>query len=169
MNKSNLDVVFTDYALAKFGSVFRKKYKEDRGKDFKGNLLLGITLDVLNEKGFPDVEDIIRLIILGKGYEDDAEKRAYAFLEQVKQREEYKERGELGIFCDLCRDAHIDKNMHKDILKVIDYSEKQIVERLNSMCKKNAFNDMVENLKLLSENIKAVENKQETAKADTVE
>ena len=169
MNKSNLDVVFTDYAIGKYGEVFRKKYKEEKGKNFSGNLLIGMTIDVLSEKGFPDVEDTIRLIILGKGYADDAEKRAYSFLEQVKQREEYKERGELGIFCDLCRDAHIDRNMHKDFLKAIDYLEKNSVERLNSMCRKTDFTEMFEKLRIMGENFKAVENKQETAEADTVE
>lgn len=170
MKKSNLDVVFTDYAFYKFGADFRKKYKEENGEAFKGNILNEITINVLTKKTFPDTEDTIRLIILGKNYEGDAVKQACDFLEIVKQKDEYKERGEFGIFCDLCRDVHIDKNSHPQFLEVIDYFEKQTLRKLNNITnRQKEMTQTIEQLQKISESLGTVDKEQETAEADTVE
>ena len=169
MKKSNLDVVFTEYGFNKLCIDYKKKYKEENGTPFKGNVLVEVTINVLYNTGFPNNEDIIRLIIAGKGYEEDAVKKAYDFLEQVKQREEYKERGKFGIFCDLCRDAHIDLNMNKQFIEVIDYFEKQILEKLENTTRKNNWDYMLEQLQKFSESLGTVDKEQETAEADTVE
>lgn len=169
MKKSNLDVVFTDYSFNKFSKDFKKLYKEENGEAFKGNVLNEITLNVLVRKRFPDTEDLIQLIILGKQYEGDEERKACDFLTRVSQSEEYKERGRLGIFCDLCKDAHIDIGLNSKLVDVIDTLEVDIIDRLNNIGKKqNNFEELKNKFKELKESVEA-QKEQETAEADTVE
>ena len=166
MKKSNLDVVFTDYNFNKFSKDFKKLYKEENGEAFKGTVLNEITLNVLVRKRFPDTEDLIQLIILGKQYEGDEERKACDFLTRVSQSEEYKERGRLGIFCDLCKDAHIDLNLDSKMIGVIDTLEADIIDKLNKIGKRQNNNEEIKNkLEKLREDVEANKN----TEADTVE
>lgn len=144
MVRSNLTLKFTPMAIADLGRQYRSDFKKENEKNFKGNVLMEITLGVIRDKGMPEVSDIIRLIKAGNNCDDE---QAYQILDRYLEVEENKKRGLLGAFGDLCRDLVVDglvlDEMFADQLNNL---EQTVIDRRKAM---SNISEMLEKLKAL--------------------
>lgn len=111
MARSNLTTKFI------VGTVnrFQKSYRDENEDCKKKNIARYITVDVINRKGVPDIDDVLLLIKLGNNMCDDAQ--AEAILERWLEDENNKARGIAGAFCDVCKDYCLDipvDSLHKE-------------------------------------------------------
>ena len=111
MARSNLTTKFI------VGTVNRlqKSYRDENEDCKKKNIARYITVDVINRKGVPDIDDVLLLIKLGNNMCDDVQ--AEAILERWLEDENNKKRGIAGAFCDVCKDYCLDipvDSLHKE-------------------------------------------------------
>lgn len=111
MARSNLTTKFI------VGTVnrFQKSYRDENEDCKKKNIARYITVDVINRKGVPDIDDVLLLIKLGNNMCDDVQ--AEAILERWLEDENNKARGIAGAFCDVCKDYCLDipvDSLHKE-------------------------------------------------------
>ena len=111
MARSNLTTKFI------VGTVnrFQKSYRDENEDCKKKNIARYITVDVINRKGVPDIDDVLLLIKLGNNVCDDVQ--AEAILERWLEDENNKARGIAGAFCDVCKDYCLDipvDSLHKE-------------------------------------------------------
>lgn len=111
MARSNLTTKFI------VGTVnrFQKSYRDENEDCKKKNIARYITVDVINRKGVPDIDDVLLLIKLGNNMCDDVQ--AEAILERWLEDENNKVRGIAGAFCDVCKDYCLDipvDSLHKE-------------------------------------------------------
>ena len=111
MARSNLTTKFI------VGTVnrFQKSYRDENEDCKKKNIARYITVDVINRKGVPDIDDVLLLIKLGNNMCDDVQ--AEAILERWLEDENNKKRGIAGAFCDVCKDYCLDipvDSLHKE-------------------------------------------------------
>jgi hypothetical protein len=111
MTRSNLTTKFI------VGTVnrFQKSYRDENEDCKKKNIARYITVDVINRKGVPDIDDVLLLIKLGNNMCDDVQ--AEAILERWLEDENNKARGIAGAFCDVCKDYCLDipvDSLHKE-------------------------------------------------------
>lgn len=148
MSRSNLTVKFKLDNLDKFSKSFRKRYKEENSDVFKGSVIEYITLGVINRKEVPDVDDAIILIKLGNM--DCSDDQAFGILERALENDEYKERGLIGIFCDLCNDLYIDVPIGGSMKDAFKEIEEAINKKIDG---KKQLKNMINNLSGLLNNI----------------
>jgi uncharacterized coiled-coil protein SlyX len=111
MARSNLTTKFI------VGTVnrFQKSYRDENEDCKKKNIARYITVDVINRKGVPDIDDVLLLIKLGNNMCDDVQ--AEAILERWLEDENNKARGIAGAFCEVCKDYCLDipvDSLHKE-------------------------------------------------------
>ena len=144
MVRSNLSLSFRPKAIADLERQYRKDYKKENEQNFKGNVLMTITLGVIRDKGYPEISDCVRLIKAGNNCADE---QAYQILDRYLEIEDNKKRGLLGAFSDLCRDLVIDglvlDEMFADQLKNL---EQTVIDRRKAM---SNISEMLEKLKAL--------------------
>lgn len=102
MVRSHLTTKFMVGAYSKEARAFVKRYNSENEDKFDVDFESYITIGVIERKGLPDVGDVLTLIKLGNSGIDDTQ--AELKLQNALESEEYKERGLVGIFCDLCKD-----------------------------------------------------------------
>lgn len=102
MVRSHLTTKFMPRDINKEARAFVKRYNSENENKFEGSYLDYITLGVVRRKVLPDIDDIYTLLKLGNSGIDDTQ--AELKLQNALESEEYKERGLVGIFCDLCKD-----------------------------------------------------------------
>ena len=148
MSRSTLSTKFFITNISKFEKSFREKYKTENGKPFKGNVINEITLGVIQQKGLPEVNDVITLIKLGNDIDD---KNAEVKLDTWLANEDNKKRGLAGAFCDLCKDICIDLPLNNVFVDAVNKLEDTIAERQNIM---NQLSEMVKSLGQLKQSNK---------------
>ena len=106
MVRSNLTRKFTPKAIHDMQKQYRSDYKKENDKELKGNVMIAVTLGVIQAKGYPELEDEIRLIKAGNGNctNDDA----YQIFSNYMEVEENRKRGLVGVHDALCKDLVID-------------------------------------------------------------
>ena len=153
MSRSNMTTKFHLNTVNKF----QKQFRLDNEDAKKKNIARYITVDVINRKGVPDIEDCILLIKLGNlNCTDD---QAYDILQRWLDNEENKTRGIAGAFCELCKDYCLDipvDSLHKEQCNKL---EDIINKRLEAQ---DRINNLLTQLTKLKENIDkaVVENKE---------
>lgn len=121
MKRSILTSKYFPRDLANYTKNFKAEYKVENDEVFKGDVISYITVGIINSKGLPDIDDIYTLLKLGnKGLEDS---ELDIKLSDALSNEEYKERGLLGIFCDLCKDLCIDIPVNKEFTDTVNRLE----------------------------------------------
>lgn len=121
--------------INKEARAFVKRYNSENEEKFNGSFELYITIGVINRKGLPDVGDVLTLIKLGNSGIDDTQ--AELKLQNALESEEYKERGLVGIFCDLCKDLlSIDIVLCKEKAQEAVGLEDSILNRLRAIQKR---------------------------------
>lgn len=132
MVRSHLTTKFMMGAVNKEAKAFIKRYNSENEDKFKGNFTLYITLGVIDRKGLPDIDDVLTLIKLGNSGVDDTQ--AELKLQNALESEEYKERGLVGIFCDLCKDLLcIDLVLCDEVAQTVVGLEDSILDRQRSI------------------------------------
>lgn len=144
MTRSTLSTKFTIHNMGEFEKKFKKQFKDDNDKEFKGNVLTEITAGVIQKKRLPEVNDVITLIKLGNIKVTD--EQAEMMLERWLENEDNKERGITGAFCDLCKDVTIDLPLNKNFVDYITNMEDNI----------NKQNDSLSNISNLLNNLKDI-------------
>lgn len=169
MARSNLTTKFI------IGTVnrFQKQYREEHEECKKVNIARYITVDVINRKGVPDIDDVLLLIKLGNNMCDDTQ--AEAILERWLEDENNKKRGISGAFCECCKDYCLDipvDSLHKEQCEQL---ENIIIKRLEMKKELNnvlsQMNNIIKDLDKITENNKeqeVIENTSEN-KEDTKE
>ncbi len=153
MARSNLTTKFIVGTVNKF----QKSYREENEDCKKKNIARYITVDVINRKGVPDIDDVLLLIKLGNNMCDDAQ--AEAILERWLEDENNKKRGIAGAFCDVCKDYCLDipvDSLHREQCEQLeDIINKRIEmqKQLASMADKMA--ELVDKLKDIQANNEA--------------
>lgn len=135
---------------------FKKKYKEEEGKAFKGSVVQYVTIGVIQRKGLPDVEDVTYLMkrALLKNTDEEIDDRLSAYFED----ENNKARGYAGAFCEVCKDLTLDIPIHPQITEAIMNMEDLINKRLDAM---NQLSEMLEKLGNLTNTLKSNDDKKE--------
>ena len=149
MVRSNLTTKFHIGVVNKF----QKQYRQDNEDAKKKNIARYITVDVVNRKGEPDIEDCILLIKLGNTNCDD--QQAEDILQRWLDDENNKARGITGAFCELCKDYCIDipvDSLHKEQCEKL---EEFINGRLDAQ---NKLNELMSQLTKLKDNIDKASN-----------
>lgn len=161
MVRSNLTTKFHIGVVNKF----QKQYRIDNEDCKKKNIARYITVDVVNRKGVPDIEDCILLIKLGNNNCD--EQTAEDILQRWLDDENNKARGITGAFCELCKDYCIDipvDSLHK---KQCEQLEDFINKRLEAQ---NKLQELMTQLAKLKDNIdKVSEETKETEESNVVD
>lgn len=156
-------------AVNKEAKAFIKRYNSENEDKFKGNFTLYITLGVIDRKGLPDIDDVLTLIKLGNSGVDDTQ--AELKLQNALESEEYKERGLVGIFCDLCKDLLcIDLVLCYDVSQAVKGLELGILNRQrarqNMRDELNSFNkqikDALNSIKSLGQKAQTEEKEEQT-------
>jgi hypothetical protein len=146
MARSNLTTRFHVNTVNKF----QKQYRQDNEDAKKKNIARYITVDVVNRKGVPDIEDCLLLIKLGNTNCDD--QMAEDLLERWLDDENNKARGIAGAFCELCKDYCLDipvDSLHK---QQCDQLEEFINKRLDAQKK---LNDLISKITELQDKVNA--------------
>jgi hypothetical protein len=141
MVRSNLTTKFHLNTVNKFQKAFRQDNEDAKKK----NIARYITVDVINRKGVPDIEDCVLLIKLGNTNCDD--EQAYDILQRWLDNDDNKARGIAGAFCELCKDYCIDipvDGLHK---KQCEQLEEIINSRLEAQDKLSNLLSQLTNLK----------------------
>ena len=148
MVRSNLTLRFTVRAIAELEKQYRNEYKKENENNFKGNVLVAVTLGVIKEKGMPEVADVISLIKAGNnGCDED---QAYQILDRYLEVEENKKRGLLGAFSDLCKDLVIDGLVLDEIFAdQLTNLEQTVLDRKKAM---SNISELLEKFKTLQPN-----------------
>lgn len=144
MVRSNLTTKFHLHTV----NEFQKKFRNDNEDAKKKNIARYITVDVINRKGVPDIDDCILLIKLGNTNCDDT--MAYDILQRWLDDENNKARGITGAFCDLCKDYCIDipvDSLHREQCEQLEDFIKGRLEAQDKLSK------LVEQLTKLKDNI----------------
>lgn len=161
MVRSNLTTKFHIGVVNKF----QKQYRLDNEDAKKKNIARYITVDVVNRKGVPDIEDCILLIKLGNTNCD--EQQAEDILQRWLDDENNKARGITGAFCELCKDYCIDipvDSLHKEQCEQL---EEIINKRLEAQ---NKLQELMTQLTKLKDNIdKVSEETKETEENNIVD
>lgn len=150
MGRSNLTTKFLTGTVNKF----QKQYRENNEDCKKKNIARYITVDVINRKGVPDIDDVLLLIKLGNNNCDDTQ--AEAILERWLEDEENKKRGIAGAFCECCKDYCLDipvDSLHKEQceqLEDIINKRLEMQKQLSEMA--NELTSMIEKLKQKNDN-----------------
>ena len=148
MVRSNLSLRFTVRAIAELEKQYRKDYKNETDNNFKGNVLVAVTLGVIKEKGLPEIADCIRLIKAGNNNCDG--EQAELILERYLEIEENKKRGLLGAFGDLCRDMVIDGLVLDEVFaEQLTNLEQTVIDRKKAM---SNISELLEKFKSLQPN-----------------
>jgi hypothetical protein len=167
MKRSNCSIKFKAGIIAKFSKKYKEQYKKENGTKYEGNVLYDITVGVIEKKKMPEVEDVLTLIKLGQM--DCTDEVAEAVLEKALESEEYKDRGLLGIHCDLCKDVCIDIPVHSKFTEVVMNLEETTVGMLEARNKIKELTSQLSGLiKNVEKDIKAVEDTTENEVAETV-
>lgn len=146
--RSNLTVKFNLGVVNKFQKSLRENDKELKKK----NLSRYMTLDVINRKGIPDIDDCIQLIKLGNN--NCEEEQAYDILNRWLEDENNRKRGLAGAFAELCKDYSLDIPVDSLFKEQCDEIESSIQGRLNLQTQLNGLFDKITNLKNTLENNK---------------
>lgn len=157
MTRSKLTDKFLRKTWEDFERDFKKKYKEEEGKPFKGSgVAQYVTSGVVKRKGVPDVEDVTLLMKLGLFNKDEEtiDNRLNAYFED----ENNKARGYAGAFCDVCKDLLLDIPIHPQVTAEILNMEDFINKRLEAM---DQFSKMIERLNNITDTLKTKDNKEE--------
>jgi hypothetical protein len=144
MVRSNLTTKFHIHTV----NEFQKKFRQDNEDAKKKNIARYITVDVINRKGVPDIEDCILLIKLGNTNCD--EQQAEDILQRWLDDDKNKARGITGAFCELCKDYCKDvpvDSLHKEQCNQL---EELINNRLEAQ---NKLQSLMEQLTKLKDNI----------------
>lgn len=168
MKRSNCSIKFKTGIIAKFSKKYKEQYKRENDTKYEGNVLYDISVGVIEKKKLPEVEDVLTLIKLGQM--DCTDEVAEAVLEKALESEEYKDRGLLGIHCDLCKDICLDIPVHAKFTEVVMNLENTTVEMLEARNKiKELTNQLSGLLKNVENNMTAIEDSKEDEVAETVE
>lgn len=143
---------------------FQKAYREQNEDCKKKNIARYITVDVVNRKGVPDIEDCLVLIKLGNNNcsEEEAEKILYDWLEDKEI--DNKSRGITGAFCELCKDYCLDvpvDSLHKTQCEEL---ESIVNKRLEAM---GQLNNLLSQLGKLGDIAKGTEKDKEELGVET--
>lgn len=144
MVRSNLTTKFHIHIV----NEFQKKYRQENEDCKKKNIARYITVDVINRKGVPDIEDCILLIKLGNT--NCNEQQAEDILQRWLDDDKNKERGITGAFCELCKDYCIDipvDSLHKEQCNKL---EEFVNSRLEAQ---NKLQSLMEQITKLKDNI----------------
>lgn len=139
MVRSNLTTKFDIDRVNRFQKQYHLNNEDTKGK----NIARYITVDVINRKGVPDIEDCLLLIRLGNSTCDNDE-AACDILKRWLDNDENKARGIAGAFCELCKDYCIDipvdglhpkhcKQLEEIINKRLEEQNMDKVEKLNNL------------------------------------
>lgn len=169
MKRSNCSIKFKPGIVAKFSKKYKEQYKKDNGTKYEGNVLYDISVGVIEKKkGVPEVEDTLLLLKLGQM--DCTDEVAETLLEKLLESDEYKDRGLLGIHCDLCKDICLDIPVHSKFTEVVNNLEQTTVEMIDARNKiKELTNQLSGFIKNMEKKIETVEDTTENEVADTVE
>ena len=160
MVRSKLSQKFTLHEWQLFERKFKEQYKQEEGKQFKGNVAQHVTVGVIQRKRLPDLEDVLSLIKLGNI--NCSDNQAEAVLEGWLNDDENKKRGIAGAFCDICKDLSIDIPIHPLVVKQINEMEETINKMQDTM---SQLAKMIESLGNIKERIDEENNKTD----DTIE
>lgn len=149
MTRSNLTTKFLVHNISEFEKQYKKDYKNENGEPFKGNVLDAITLGVIRNKGIPDISDTITIVALGN-YKVPIE-QVEAIIERELEKDDYRSRGLIGVFCDACKDLVIDIPLNQQFVNNIVSLEEIIQKRLES---KEKINDLLNKLSSLGDKLK---------------
>lgn len=157
MTRSKLSDKFLRKTWEDFERSFKKKYKEEEGKPFKGSVIQYVTVGVIQRKGLPDVEDVTLLMRQGLFNKDDEtiDNRLTAYFED----EENKAKGYAGAFCDLCKDLTLDIPVHPQVTDQIMNLDDFINKRLEAT---KHFNELLGQLSSLKDKLNEAVDKNET-------
>jgi len=137
---------------------FKEKYKEEEGKPFKGNVAQYLTVGVIQRKKLPDYDDLVTIMRPGclDNSDESIAKRVSAWL----LKEENKEKGIAGAFCEVCKTFCIDIPVHPLVSSQINELEDTINKMQDAM---NQFNKILESLGSLKSKIEEAneDNKEE--------
>jgi hypothetical protein len=168
MKRSNCSIKFKAGIVAKFSKRYKEQYKKDNGTKYEGNVLYDISVGVIEKKKIPEIEDVLTLIKLGQM--DCTDEAAEAVLDKALESDEYKDRGLLGIHCDLCKDICLDIPVHAKFTEVVMNLEDTTVEMLEARNKiKELTSQLSGLLKNVENNMTAIEDSKENEVAETVE
>jgi hypothetical protein len=168
MKRSNCSIKFKAGIVAKFSKKYKEQYRKENGTKYEGNVLYDISIGVIEKKKIPEVEDVLTLIKLGQM--DCTDEAAEAVLDKALESEEYKERGLLGIHCDLCKDICLDIPVHVQFTNMVMNLEQTTLDMLEAKNKiKELTNQLNGMLKSVENNVKAIDNSKEADVAETVE
>lgn len=147
MSRSILTTKFFRHDISEFCKKFKENYKKENNEPFKGNVIQYITDGVISRtNGMPESENCYLLIYLGNGIMDNENKETIAD-EKIKAWEEIegnKERGTLGLFCDLCKDLVLDLPICAEHTKLINSLEEQVI---NMQKARNQMTEMLSKFK----------------------
>ena len=153
MARSNMTTRFYIDKVNKFLKKYRLEHEDAKNK----NVARYITVDVVNRKGVPDIDDCILLITLGNMNCDEQE--AADILQRWLDDESNKARGIAGAFCELCKDFCLDvpvDSLHKaQCNQLEDFITKRLEgqNKLNELLSKlTEFKDNLENISKDNEN-----------------
>ena len=168
MKRSNCSIKFKAGIVAKFSKKYKEQYKRENDTKYEGNVLYDISVGVIEKKKIPEIEDVLTLIKLGQM--DCTDEAAEAVLDKALESEEYKDRGLLGIHCDLCKDICLDIPVHVKFTEVVMNLEATTVEMLEARNKiKELTSQLSGLLKNIENNMTAIEDSKENEVAETVE
>ena len=162
MVRSHLTTKFMMGVVNKEAKAFIKSYNSENEDKFKSNYTLYITLGVIDRKGLPDVDDVLTLIKLGNSGIDDTQ--AELKLQNALESEEYKERGLVGIFCDLCKDLLcIDLVLCDEVAQTVVGLEDSILDKQRARQKmRDELNNFNKQIKDALNSIKSLGQKEQT-------
>lgn len=153
MARSSLDTKFTIHTVSEFEKRFKEQYKNNNGEKFKGNVLVEITLGVINKKKLPEVSDVITLIKLGNIKITD--EQAESILERYL---EIDGNNITTAFCDLCNDLTIDIPLNNNFVEQIKNLPDTIAKQQEAM---NGINNLLSRLSNLSAELSKGEDNKE--------
>lgn len=148
MTRSSLSLKANPFVIAKFEKEFKKAYKEENDKPFKGNVIKYIIIEILNSGGTPNLCDIVPII---KALNNDCpEEQVYDIYSRWLEIDGNKERGMRGAFCDLCKDIALDWPLDTDFTQMLINMESVILEKEKA---NKAFEDSLNKLVSMLQNI----------------
>lgn len=156
--RSILTDKFTPFSWAQFEKQYKRKLKEDNTEKISGNVMINVTLGVIDEKTIPDIDDCLLLIREGSlNKSDEAIKEK---IDAWMERDNNKERGYTGMFCDVCKDLVMDLPINKEFADRINMMEEYINNKVELQNKMSDINKLLSGaLEKLGDAVKNIDNK----------
>lgn len=133
MKRSSLILKATPGIIASFERDYKKKYKEENGKQLEGNVIKSIIKDIVTSGGTPNLCDIIPLI---KVFNNDCtDEQAYDIYSRWLDTEGNTDKGIRGAFCELCGGIALDWPLDPDFTNMLKNMESILIEndKINKM------------------------------------